>query len=56
MKNTCYQCQDRESGCHANCEKYLEAKKETDAKRKARLEDRNNEARIWQIMRGGHRK
>lgn len=29
-KSTCFQCKDREVGCHSKCEKYIEFKKLSD--------------------------
>ena len=34
MISSCYQCKDRQIGCHSSCERYLEEKKIHDAKQK----------------------
>lgn len=44
MKRPCYQCEDRQPGCHAHCGRYAESKRELDeikAKREREEKTRN---------------
>lgn len=35
MKNTCFKCEKRHINCHAECEKYIQAKQEHEDKQAA---------------------
>ena len=39
----CYECTQRQSGCHANCEKFLHFKCEQDARKEKLYESKRKE-------------
>ena len=43
LKNPCYQCKDRQIGCHATCERYKKRRNENIARKRAIREAKANE-------------
>lgn len=37
----CFNCEDRQVGCHSECERYLKAKAERDEEREKRRSEKN---------------
>jgi hypothetical protein len=48
MKNACYGCTERHTGCHSTCEKYIKFKKEHDEKAKLIRENRKKDLDIYE--------
>lgn len=51
----CYECPDREIGCHSKCEKYKKFRKELDKKKKS-IKDQNARFAVNRPYRERYRK
>jgi hypothetical protein len=47
MKNPCYDCQDREVGCHARCEKYIAWADERNRQNEEKMKEKERKTKTW---------